>query len=159
MGKILENIPLSGRPSGLSVRQQGAKQGVFQRPKWFLSRFISRIYRVPAAQAVLVQLVALTGVFLGVLAVDYVIPLRFTIFSLVLTQALFATGLCILVGMASWWRWIHFGFPVALWGISMWHVPNEIYLAGFLVSLGLFWTTFRSQVPFSISSHHLGKSV
>jgi len=30
----------------------------------------------------------------------------------------------------------------------MLHILNEVYLTGFLISLGLFWTTFRSQVPF-----------
>jgi trans-aconitate methyltransferase len=29
-----------------------------------------------------------------------------------------------------------------------WHIPNGVYLVGFIISLSLFWTTFRTQVPF-----------
>jgi hypothetical protein len=102
----------------------------------------------PATLAVLVQTLAIACVFITVLVVNFYTPLYFSMVSLVLLQSLFATTICIFARMASWWRWIHFCFPIALFGMSMWPVPNEVYLAGFLISLSLFWTTFRSQVPF-----------
>ncbi len=114
---------------------------------WFKS-LCHRFFRVPAAQAMLVQSSALVAVFLTVLLITSLSLIRFPFFSLVLMQALLATVVSRWIGMASWWQWIHFGFPIALWGMSMWQVPGEIYLTGFLVSLGLFWTTFRTQVPF-----------
>lgn len=123
-------------------------------PKAFIRVISSKIRLVPAALAILVQLAAL----ITVIASSWIINLAtlsyfHTTFSpsvlvLVLMQAFYATAFSYLAGMASWWRWIHFGFPVAAWAMSNWHVPNELYLTGFIVSLSLFWTTFRSQVPF-----------
>jgi hypothetical protein len=119
----------------------------------------------PATLAILVQCAALLTVLvfswlihLGVvvcLGTDLTLPLL----SLVLTQALLAAAFSYFVGMASWWRWIHLCFPIAIWGMSNWHVPNGAYLAGFVISLSLFWTTFRSQVPFFPSRPAVWKQV
>ncbi len=124
------------------------RQTVLKNAGLWLKTICLRVFRVPATQAVLVQSSALVAVFLSVLLINSLFPVRFPFFLLVLMQALLATVVCRWVGMASWWQWIHFGFPIALWSMSMWQVPGEIYLTGFLVSLGLFWTTFRTQVPF-----------
>lgn len=136
---------LSSHPGKLFA---GVGQGVLEGSQVLFKGLCRRVLKVPAAQAVLVQSSALVAVFLSVLLVNSLSPVRFPFFSLVLMQALFATGICMWIGMAKWWRWIHFFFPLALWGMSMWQVPGEVYLTGFLVSLGLFWTTFRTQVPF-----------
>ena len=66
----------------------------------------------------------------------------------VLLQAVLASMFSVWAAMASWWRWIHAGFPLAIWLMAMLQLPSEWYLFGFVVSLALFWTTFRSQVPF-----------
>ena len=102
----------------------------------------------PATLAVVVQALAFITVFIGVLIVSYFSTVRFSLWSLVLLQSLTATAFCHFFGMAIWWRWIHAIFPLAILGMSMWTVPNEVYLIGFLISLSIFWTTFRSQVPF-----------
>ncbi len=137
MDKSIHHNPLAFRATDLALKQR-----IFSRLKFKKTR------TVPAALAILVQCLSAVAVFLSVLAVGFFTTMHFSIFSLVLMQALFAAGLCVLMRMASWWRWIHFGFPLGLWGMSMWHVPNEVYLVGFLISLSLYWTTFRSQVPF-----------
>ncbi len=113
----------------------------------------------PATLAVLLQCAAALTVLMFSrlihLSADTVLP----IFALVLMQALLAAAFSNFAGMASWWRWIHLCFPIAIWGMSNWHVPNEFYLAGFVVSLSLFWTTFRSQVPFFPSRPAVWKQV
>ncbi len=160
MNKRTEHIPLSVPQADFIARQAVARQGmIFSRQKHCSSHFISRICKVPAAQALLLQCAAFIAVLSSVLVVDYFIPLRFDIFALALMQALFATGICMLTRMANWWRCIHFVFPIALWGMSQWQLPNEIYLAGFLLSLSLFWTTFRSQVPFYPSRSSIRQQV
>lgn len=113
----------------------------------------------PATLAVLVQALALFCVFFTVLLVNFFTPQYFSAISLVLLQSFFATAFCFFSRMDNWWRWIHFCFPIALFCMSMWHVPNEVYLAGFLISLSLFWTTFRSQVPFFPSLPFVWKKV
>ncbi|MFZ3087463.1 MAG: class I SAM-dependent methyltransferase [Methylotenera sp.] len=121
---------------------------------------LPKIRLVPAALAVLVQCAALVAVFASSWAIylaaavyfdadlSLLMPVPVLVPMLVLMQALAAALFSYLAGMASWWRWIHLCFPLAIWGMSCWHVPDEFYLTGFIVSLSLFWTTFRSQVPF-----------
>lgn len=108
----------------------------------------------PATLAVLIQCAALLMVLsvtwasywltTNIFNIDFTYP----IFTLVLLQALFAAFFSYLSGMAAWWRWIHLGFPIAVWAMSILHIPNTFYLIGFIVTLSLYWTTFRTQVPF-----------
>ncbi|WP_235189752.1 class I SAM-dependent methyltransferase [Methylotenera sp. L2L1] len=119
-----------------------------------LRLFFNKINLKPATLAVLIQAVAFFFVFSFAWIVKsqslYVIsamPMWFISF-LVLMQATVAAWFANITNMAKWWRWIHFIFPLAVWVMSQLHVPNAIYLIGFLLSLSLYWTTFRTQVPF-----------
>jgi hypothetical protein len=109
---------------------------------------------VPATLAVLIQCAALLTVAAAIWTVNFAttrffeVSLSFPIFTLVLAQALIATIFSYIAGMASWWRWIHLCFPLTAWVMFQWHIPNGVYLVGFIISLSLFWTTFRTQVPF-----------
>lgn len=67
---------------------------------------------------------------------------------LVFAQALLASWAAYYFQAAPWWRWIHFIFPIALWGMLKFDAPNEIYLIGFLLTLSIFWSTYRTQVPY-----------
>lgn len=108
---------------------------------------------VPATLAVLIQCAALLTVTLTIYVVMslnafFSLSLPISIFGLVLMQAVIAAAFSYLTNMASWWRWIHLCFPIAAWVMFQWDIPNAVYLVGFLTSLSLFWTTFRTQVPF-----------
>lgn len=109
---------------------------------------------VPATLAVFIQCAALLTVAAVTWTVNFVttayfgVNLNISIFTLVLMQALLAATFSYLAGMASWWRWIHLCFPLTAWMMLQCHIPNAIYLVGFMISLSLFWTTFRTQVPF-----------
>lgn len=109
---------------------------------------------VPATLAVLIQCAALLTVAAIMWAVNYAmasyfeVSLSVSILALVLMQALVATIFSYIADMASWWRWIHLCFPLTAWVMFQWHIPNAVYLVGFIISLSLFWTTFRTQVPF-----------
>jgi len=108
----------------------------------------------PATLAVLIQCFALLAVVVTIWVSNLVATTYFEVsfsvatFTLVLMQALAAATLSYIAGMASWWRWIHLCFPLTAWVMFQWHIPNEAYLIGFIISLSLFWTTFRTQVPF-----------
>lgn len=114
----------------------------------------ARLSLKPATLAVLVQCSALCAVFFvtwlthWISVVVFSTDLDFTVFTIVLLQAGFAAYFSHLAGMASWWRWIHLCFPMAVWLMSSWQIPNTFYLVGFIVTLSLYWTTFRTQVPF-----------
>ena len=128
---------------------------VWQRHTWqSLHRQITDFIALkPATLAVLVQAFALVLV-LGISRAIALSGLQ-----LVLLQASIATVLSIVVGMASWWRYIHFCFPLALYLCADLPIPDEIYLVCFLFTLALFWTTFRSQVPFFPSFPSVWKQV
>jgi len=117
-----------------------------------MRRAIRRL--APATLALAVQCTAFITLIFSLNVIHLIFSLSFKadliipIFVLVLMQAFTAMAFSYLFGMAKWWRWIHLCFPIAVWGMSHWHIQNEIYLTGFVVSLSLFWTTFRTQVPF-----------
>lgn len=146
---MLEKYPLAQHRL-----KQNVKLGILARPESFSGSLSAKIHLAPATLAVLVQCVALIAVFASswairlTAAVYFDTDLSFPMPVLVLMQALTAATFSYLAGMAIWWRWIHLCFPIAVLVMSNWHVPNEFYLAGFIISLSLFWTTFRSQVPF-----------
>ncbi len=149
MGKVLKKYPQVQHRFN-----QDVKPGIAVRCQSFLGNIPTKLRLVPATLAILVQCAAMLTVVASARAI-YLIgavyfnaELSFPILTLVLMQALTAATFSYLAGMASWWRWIHMSFPIAIWWMSGWHVPNEFYLTGFVVSLSLFWTTFRSQVPF-----------
>lgn len=149
MGETLNKHPVAQH----LLKPDGAPE-VLMSNKPFFKRSSAQLRLVPATLAILVQCAALITVILFSGAVNLVAVVYFNadltipIFALVIMQALIAAVYSYLFGMANWWRWIHLCFPLAVWGMSNWHVPNELYLAGFVISLSLFWTTFRTQVPF-----------
>jgi hypothetical protein len=47
-----------------------------------------------------------------------------------------------------WWCYINFFFPLMVGTFYYFQLPSWIYLAGLILSLGLYWTTYKTQVPF-----------
>lgn len=85
--------------------------------------------------------------------------LTLTVMAVVIAQGCLAMLMSSLCGMAVWWRIIQFVFPIALWLMLGLHLPAYYYLAGFLFTLSLYWTTFRTQVPFYPSRPHVWQQV
>ncbi|BEV08148.1 MULTISPECIES: class I SAM-dependent methyltransferase [unclassified Methylophilus] len=50
--------------------------------------------------------------------------------------------------MPVWWRWIHAIFPVAVLGMQHINLPATVYLAGFIITLTLYWSVHNTRVPF-----------
>ncbi len=116
----------------------------------FLMQYVQKF---PALLAFLVQLIA-SGLVL-LFCWSFVNFFAFwteinhiKIISLVLMQAMFASTLAYSIRMPIWWCWIHLIFPILVWVMLMFDVPDEIYLLGFLITLSIFWTSFRTQVPY-----------
>lgn len=149
MRSLTPHAPLR-RAASLDTPRQGANTANSLQH----SRMARLLRQTPALQALLVQAAALLTVLLlcRVLAALYPLlsenPLQLGLLPLVVLHSVLAVGYCRLAGMASWWRWIHALFPLAIWLMAGWQVPSSVYLVGFVVTLSLFWTSFRSQVPF-----------
>jgi SAM-dependent methyltransferase len=61
--------------------------------------------------------------------------------------------------LAAWWRPIQFLFPLAVLGTSQQPVAPGAFLAGFLLLLLVFWSTFRTQVPYYPSGRAVWQAV
>ncbi|MDP2152408.1 MAG: class I SAM-dependent methyltransferase [Methylotenera sp.] len=130
-----------------------------------LQLFLNKLNLKPATLAVLIQ----ASAFCFVLSFAWIIKAQslwafdsvsiWYLLILVLMHATLAVWFANIVNMAKWWRWIHFFFPLAVWVMSQWHIPSIFYLLGFLLSLSLYWTTFRTQVPFFPSTPKIWQQV
>jgi len=107
----------------------------------------ARILRAPAVQALLCQFAAFPLTLLAVylLARAGASP---SYFSAALAQGMFAAVLTAWRRLARWWLAIGLLFPLALLGASQFALPPWLFLVIFLFMLVLYWSTFRTQVPY-----------
>lgn len=119
----------------------------------------------PATLALVLQISALMMTLSIWVSLAQNLPLLNNLYILGVLQGGLALFLAVLFRMDTWWRVIQFTFPIGLLVMQQLALPSWFYLAGFLFTLSLFWTTFRTQVPFYPSrpdvwrrlAHHLPK--
>lgn len=137
----------------MQIQTQRRHETLFEQVAWY-TRVLQSLNKTPALLALMVQGVSLGLIWLyanmgsGTYNPLFKLDFTFYIFTLVLLQSMVATTLATCAGMAVWWRWIHFFFPMALWIMSIVQIPSSVYLIGFVVTLALYWTTFKTRVPF-----------
>ncbi len=106
------------------------------------------ILRAPAMRAASIQILA----FAFVLALASVAPLlsgrQVTIAVAALLQGVIAAALSRVFRLAPWWLVIQAAFPLALVAMLALQLPSVVFLVSFVVLLALYWSTFRTQVPF-----------
>ena len=105
-----------------------------------------RLLRAPAIHAAAIQ----AAVFVPTLALIYMLAtlrVPVNLFTVALLQGTLAALLSWKLGLAPWWRPIQLLFPLALLGASALALPSTFFLVVFIVLLGLYWSTFRTQVP------------
>ncbi|MGZ3182243.1 MAG: SAM-dependent methyltransferase [Telluria sp.] len=76
-----------------------------------------------------------------------------------LVQGLLAAGLSSRVRLARWWIPIQFAFPVLLLFAQSAQVSPYLYLGCFAFMLVLYWSTFRTQVPYYPSGRRVWEAV
>lgn len=107
----------------------------------------SRLFRLPAVRALLAQLIALlptAALAYGAEAFGH----GLTLLAAAVLQGLVALAITWKLGLAPWWRAIQLLFPVALLFALGLGLPPWLFLAVFIVLLGWYWSTFRTQVPY-----------
>lgn len=82
-----------------------------------------------------------------------------SILTVAILQGAIAAGLSRVFKLASWWLAIQFIFPIAAIGVQALKLPPTAFLIAFVILLGLYWSTFRTQVPFYPSSPATWKAV
>jgi hypothetical protein len=108
---------------------------------------LRRICAIPALRALAIQLAA----FLPMLAAVYLLArLGFhpAYLHAALLQGAFAALLSAKVGLARWWWPIQLAFAPAVLAFHALALPAPLFLAAFLLLLVVFWSTFRTQVPY-----------
>jgi hypothetical protein len=106
-----------------------------------------QLLRAPAVRALLCQVAAFPLTLLAVYLLaragsqpSYLIA--------ALLQGVFAAVLTWRWRLAPWWIAICLLFPLALYGADKLDLPPWLFLAVFLFMLVLYWSTFRTQVPY-----------
>jgi SAM-dependent methyltransferase len=117
-----------------------------------------RLMRPPAIQALLLQCAAFLPTLLAVwlLARAQWAPSYLTA---ALLQGVFAAVLTRWRKLAAWWLPIQLLFPLALLGASALAIPSWLFLVIFIVMLAVFWSTFRTQVPYWASGQRVWDAV
>ncbi|MGJ7918095.1 class I SAM-dependent methyltransferase [Massilia sp. LXY-6] len=126
-----------------------------------------RIWRAPAVRALLLQILAfpltLATVWLLARAGLWQSWAMQPWLGVTLVQGAWAAGLAWRAGLASWWRAIQFLFPPALLlasgAAAALALPPSTFLAVFLFLLLLYWSTFRTQVPYYPSGRRVWEEV
>ncbi|MDB5936601.1 MAG: SAM-dependent methyltransferase [Massilia sp.] len=112
-----------------------------------MSLALRRIWRAPAVQALLIQLAAapLTAAAIAIL-LRLGVPLSLA--GAGLLHGVLAAALSRWRKLAPWWLAIQLLFPVALLGAISLQLPPVLFRSGFLLLLLIYWSTFRTQVPY-----------
>lgn len=112
----------------------------------------------PAVTALLLQLAAIPLTLAATwLLAGTGVPMSYL--GVALVQGLVAAGLAWWRGLASWWRLIQLLFPLALYAAAQFDVAPGAYLALFLFLLLLYWSTYRTQVPYYPSNRRVWDAV
>lgn len=111
------------------------------------SSFLSRLVRTPAVRALLIQCgAAPLSLALVYLLATFHVPLNYVAVAVI--HGLLAAAITWRAGLAVWWRAIEFLFPLAVLATLALQLPSWIFLLVFLIMLGWYWSTFRTQVPY-----------
>jgi len=117
-----------------------------------------RLGTAPAVQALLLQCAAFVPTLAAVwlLARAGFAPSYLTA---ALLQGVFAAALARWRGLARWWLPIQLLFPLAIFGATTLAIPPWVFLLIFIVLLAVFWSTFRTQVPYWASGRRVWTAV
>lgn len=106
------------------------------------------LLRAPAVKALLLQCLAFFITGLTLVGIAYVTGSRIGIVAAALLQGSVAAALSFRFRLAFWWLPIQLLFPVTLLVVSALHLPPALFLVLFLFFLLLYWSSFRTQVPY-----------
>ncbi|MFZ5575438.1 MAG: methyltransferase domain-containing protein [Pseudomonadota bacterium] len=102
-------------------------------------------------QSLFIQLAALALAALAVRLLPAFTVIQTTLWQFVLIQGAFAGGLSLALRQPRWWLPLHVAFLPAAFVALQFDIAAGIYLAGFILLRGFFWTTFRTRVPLYLS--------
>lgn len=117
------------------------------------------MFRLPAFQALLIQVGAVGIVLLAAMVLHTTAEVELSVAAAALAQGMVAASLAWWCGMPRWWLWIQFLFVPALTLVSALHLPSWLFLLLFIFTLGVYWQTYRTRVPFYPSTEPVWRAV
>lgn len=111
-------------------------------------RLLRSSSRIPAVQALIIQCLAFLLTMLLMRGIWLLTDVQIGIVIIAFMQGMIAAAISFWRRLAPWWILIQLLFPGALIAALSLSLPPGIFLALFIFFLGLYWTTFRTQVPF-----------
>jgi hypothetical protein len=111
---------------------------------------------------------AMRGLFIQVLSLSLVsiVPYlgsvygyRISVMEVCMLQALVAIGFSLIFSTEMWWHYIHGLFPILVGVMLAYPISPGYYLVAFMLSTAVYWTTFRSQVPYYPSHQDVAASL
>ncbi|MEG2961580.1 MAG: class I SAM-dependent methyltransferase, partial [Janthinobacterium sp.] len=108
---------------------------------------LQQILRAPALKALLIQVLAFPLMLLLVYGMARA-GATMSLPVVALLQGVLAALMTWRAGLARWWCVIGLLFAPALLGASLLALPPLFFLLVFVFLLSLYWSTFRTQVPF-----------
>jgi SAM-dependent methyltransferase len=109
----------------------------------------------PSIKAMLIQLVSMLLCFLMSVVLRLTLDRPPSIVFYVVSQAAFAAFLTFLCEMDWWWIAIQFLFPLLVPILLVAEISSTYYLYGFVFLTLIYWSTFRTQVPYFPSASAL----
>lgn len=103
---------------------------------------------MPAVEALVLHGVAFVMVLLLMVCSRWLAGVSVPLEAAALLQGALAAALSHWRGLAPWWLPIQFLFPIASMALLSLDLPPGLFLVVFVLLLGLYWSTFRTQVPF-----------
>jgi len=104
--------------------------------------------RAPTIQALIIQCASFVLTIFAIRGIVVLADMQVNIVVAAFMQGTIAAAIAFWRRLAPWWLPIQFVFPGALLAMHSLALPPEIFLALFILLLGLYWTTYRTQVPF-----------
>lgn len=104
--------------------------------------------KTPAILALLLQIAAFLTVLLLAAGVNVIFHSSFNLLVAAILQGSIAAALSYWCRQACWWWIIQFLFPILLILVLALQLPPALFLVAFLIFLFLYWSTFRTQVPY-----------
>lgn len=98
--------------------------------------------------ALLIQIFSLLLLFFGYLGIHHFSNISIELIWFLIVHALFSALLNYLFSFDWWWSLIHFVFPLLVYGFLQLHVSPNVYLILFLLFSLVYWSIFKTRVPY-----------
>lgn len=119
----------------------------------------SPVLRLPSVRALWIQCASLVLIWLLLRCAGLFASFKVDLFVVAALQGLFAACASRWLGLAPWWLVIQLLFPPLILLTLSLRLPPAVFLLAFLFFVVLYWSCFRTQVPYYPSRRFAGQAL